>query len=191
MIRLFKHYIPHAVLLLALLDFAIMLLAADLALLLPASLIGSSARTLMGRALPLLSFAVTTQTAMIAVGVYGADALRSMRFAGARLLVAVSLAILALAMIEFVLPGDTFWRSILLYAMVLAITLLVLNRLVVGGILGTTAFRRRVLVLGAGHRAERLKQLAEKPESGFAVVGYISMADSQPLEHEQRHQHHQ
>jgi len=180
MIRLFKHYIPHAVLLLGLLDFALLLVAADLAWGLRATQIGSSAGPLTGRALPLLGFAVTTQTAMIAVGVYGSEALRSMRFASARLLVAVSLAILALAMIEFLLPGDTFWRSILLYAMILATVLLVLNRLVVGGILGTSAFRRRVLVLGAGLRAERLKALAEKPESGFAVVGYISMADSQP-----------
>ncbi|WP_340587845.1 TIGR03013 family XrtA/PEP-CTERM system glycosyltransferase [Erythrobacter alti] len=180
MIRLFKHYIPHAVLLLGLLDFALLIISADLAWSLRAAQIGSSTGPLAARALPILGFAVTTQTAMIAVGVYGADALRSMRFAGARLLVAVSLAILALAMFEFLLPGDTFWRSILLYAMILSTALLVLNRLVVGGILGTSAFRRRLLVLGAGNRAERLKHLAEKPESGFVIVGYISMADSQP-----------
>lgn len=177
MIRLFKHYIPHAVLLLGLLDFALLLVAADLAWHLRVSQIGASAGPLKDRALALTGIAFTTQTAMIAVGVYGTEALRSKRFACARLLVAASLAILALALIDFVLPGHTFWRSILLYAMMIAVALLILNRLVVGGILGASAFRRRVLVLGAGPRAQRLKLLATRPESGFVVVGYIGMSD--------------
>jgi sugar transferase (PEP-CTERM system associated) len=180
MIRLFKHYIPHAVLLLGLIDFILLLVAADIAWNLRISQIGSTSGPLSERMVPLLAFGVITQSAMIAVGVYGPEALRSIRFAGARLLVAVSLSILALAFIDFLLPGNTFWRSILLYAMALAIGLLVLNRMVTGGILGTSAFRRRVLVLGAGKRAQRLKKLAARPDSGFAVVGYISMADSKP-----------
>ncbi|MDE1466859.1 TIGR03013 family XrtA/PEP-CTERM system glycosyltransferase [Aurantiacibacter sp. D1-12] len=181
MIRLFKHYIPHAVLLLGLLDFVLLLIAGDLAWKLRAAQIGIDPGLLTDRALALLGFAVTTLTAMIAVGVYGAEALRSMRFACARLLVAVSLAILALALIDFVLPGQTYWRSILLFAMILAITLLVLNRVIVGGILGTSAFRRRLLVVGAGHRADRLRKLSERPESGFTIVGYVNMSEALPV----------
>ncbi|KLE35654.1 TIGR03013 family XrtA/PEP-CTERM system glycosyltransferase [Aurantiacibacter luteus] len=180
MVRLFKHYIPHAVLLLGLLDFALLLLAGDLAWQFRAAQIGTDVGPLLGRLMPLVGFSVTTLAALIAVGVYGPDALRSMRFACARLMVGVSLAILALALLDFVLPGLTYWRSTLLYAMVLAIGLLVANRLVTGGLLGTSAFRRRILVLGAGERAKRLKLMAERPESGFSIVGYVSMADSQP-----------
>ncbi|WP_271077991.1 TIGR03013 family XrtA/PEP-CTERM system glycosyltransferase [Aurantiacibacter sp. MUD61] len=175
MVRLFKHYIPHAVILLGLLDFILLLVAGDLAWKLRASQIGMDAGELVSRILPLLGFAITTLTAMIAVGVYGPEALRSMRFAAARLLVAVSLAILALAVIDFLLPGQTYWRSILLFAMALAVAMLMINRLIVGGILGTSAFRRRVLVLGAGLRADRLRKLSQKPDSGFTIVGYINM----------------
>ena len=181
MIRLFKHYIPHAVLLLGLLDFVLLLIAGDLAWKLRAAQIGIDPGLLTDRALALLGFAVTTLTAMIAVGVYGTEALRSMRFACARLLVAVSLAILALALIDFVLPGQTYWRSILLFAMILAIALLILNRVIVGGILGTSAFRRRLLVVGAGHRADRLRKLSERPESGFTIVGYVNMSEAPPV----------
>ena len=180
MIRLFKHYIPHAVLLLGLLDCALLLFAADLAWTIRAAQIGTDPGALPDRAPALAGFAVATQAAMIAVGVYGPDALRSLRFACARLLVAISLAILALAFIDFLIPGDTYWRSTLLYAMILAVGLLILNRLVVGGFLGTSAFRRRLLVLGAGDRAQRLKKLSERPESGFAIVGYINMSDAVP-----------
>jgi sugar transferase (PEP-CTERM system associated) len=103
-----------------------------------------------------------------------------LRFAGARLLVAVSLAIIGLAVVDFVLPGSTFWRSTLVYAMALSIALLMLNRIVVGGILGAGAFRRRVLVLGAGRRAERLKRLSLRRDCGFAIVGYVDMNEGQP-----------
>ena len=123
---------------------------------------------------------MVTQAALIAVGVFGSDSLRSLRFAGARLLVGVSLAVLGLAFIEFVMPGETYWRSTLLYAMVLAVCLLFANRLVMSGLLGANAFRRRVLVLGAGPRALRLSALSERPESGFGIVGYVAMTDVVP-----------
>ena len=181
MVRLFKHYIPHAVLLLGLIDFALLLLAADLAWNLRAVQIGMDPGAMTERALALGGFAVTTLAAMIAVGVFGPEALRSMRFACARLLVAISLAILALAMLDFLLPGHTYWRSILLYAMAISIVVLVLNRAIVGGLLGTSAFRRRILVLGAGHRAQRLKELAAREDSGFAVVGFIDMTGNSPV----------
>lgn len=179
MVRLFKHYVPHAVLLLGLIDCALLLVAGDLAWSLRAAQIDMDPGTLAGRVGLLGGFAAVVLTAMIAVGVYGAEALRSLRFAGARLLVAVSLAIIGLALLDFMLPGSTFWRSTLLYAMVLSILLLVTNRVIVGGILGASAFRRRVLVLGAGPRAMRLKALSERPGSGFAIVGFVGMNEGQ------------
>jgi sugar transferase (PEP-CTERM system associated) len=181
MIRLFKHYIPHAVLLLGLFDFALLLLAGDLAWVLRADQIGMAPGSLAARLPMLLAFAAVTQSALVAVGVFGAEALRSMRFAMARLLVGVSLAVLLFAFIAFVLQGHTFWRSTLLYSMVLAIALLMANRLVVGGVLGAAAFRRRVLVLGAGTRAQRIGRLAERPGSGFVVAGYIAMNSGQQV----------
>jgi sugar transferase (PEP-CTERM system associated) len=180
MVRLFKHYVPHAVLLLGLIDCALLLLAGNLAWTLRAAQIGMDPGSLPDRVGMLSGFAGTVLAALIAVGVYGSEALRSLRFAGARLLVAVSLAIIALAFLDFLLPGSTFWRSTLFYAMGLSIALLMVNRLIVGGILGASAFRRRVLVLGAGPRAARLKQLGERPESGFAIVGYVDMGEGQP-----------
>ena len=181
MVRLFKHYVPHAVLLLGLIDCALLFLAGDLAWRMRAGQIEMDPGTLPDRLAALSGFVAVVLAAVIAVGVYGSEALRSLRFAGARLLVAVSLAIIALAFLDFLLPGSTFWRSTLFYAMGLSIALLMANRIVVGGILGASAFRRRVLVLGAGRRARRLRQLAARPESGFAIVGSVDMGEGQPL----------
>jgi sugar transferase (PEP-CTERM system associated) len=104
-----------------------------------------------------------------------------MRYATARLMVAISLGIIALSVVYFLLPGRTLWRSNLFYAMFLAMALLVFIRILLGGLLGTAVFRRRVLVLGAGDRAERLRQLGEKTEAGFVIVGYVGMSDSAPV----------
>lgn len=181
MIRLFKHYIPHAVFLLGMIDIALLVLAGELAWRLRAGQIDMMLGPLGDRAASHAVYAVMMLTTMISVGVYGADSLRSMRFATTRLLVAISLGIIALSFLDFLIAGQNFWRSTLAYAMGLSILLLVMNRLVVGGILGTHAFRRRVLVLGAGLRAQRLRALADRPESGFAIVGYIGMGEGQPM----------
>jgi len=181
MIRLFKHYIPHAVILLWLVDLVLLVVAGEMAWRLRTSQIHVSPGLLTDRIWPHAGFAAMMLVAMISVGVYGSDSLRSMRFAAARLLVAISLGIIALSFLDFLIGGQNFWRSTLAYGMALAIVLLILNRLIVGGLLGTSAFRRRVLVLGAGPRAQRLRELGDKQESGFAIVGYIGMSESAPV----------
>ena len=181
MIRLFKHYIPHAVVLLGLIDIVLLFFAADFGWRLRAAQIGIDAGSIASRFWQLAGYAGIILMAMTAVGVYGSEALRSMRFATARLLVAISLGIIALAFVDFLFGGHNFWRSVLAYAMAGSIIVLVMNRLVVGGILGAAAFRRRVLVLGAGHRADRLRKLSERPESGFVIVGFVAMTESEPV----------
>ncbi|MBX3561193.1 MAG: TIGR03013 family PEP-CTERM/XrtA system glycosyltransferase [Sphingomonas sp.] len=181
MIRLFKHYIPYAVLLLGAIDFALLMLAAE---------IGWTLRLWQlsgdfdpgGERLPnLLAFAGALQVAMIAVGVYGTEALRSLRFAIARLVVAAMLAILFLSLVFFIVPPVSFWRSSLLYAMWLALAGTIGVRFALKGVLGGDRFKRRLLVLGGGARAARIEALAARPDAGFAAVGFVAMNDG-PIE---------
>jgi len=181
MIRLFKHYIPHAVLVLGLLDLGLLVLAGEVAWQVRARQIGMAIEGFGERWIALIGTAVVIWLAMIAVGVYGPNALRSLRFAGTRLLVAISLGIIALAVIDFIFRSDWFWRSTLLYTMGLAILVLLAARLLLNSFLGSAVFRRRVMVLGAGERAQRLRNLAQRPESSFVIVAYIAMGDNQRL----------
>jgi sugar transferase (PEP-CTERM system associated) len=178
MIRLFKHYVPNAVLLLGVLDIILLLVAGELGWMLRGSQLGAAPDAIAARLPQLASFAVTLEVAMVAVGVYGADALQSLRYATARLIVAVSLGIIFLSVLFFLIPELAFWRSNLLYAMGASIVLLIFLRILLGKALGSQAFKRRIVVLGAGARAERLKQLAKAPGSAFAVVGYVSMSEA-------------
>jgi sugar transferase, PEP-CTERM system associated/exopolysaccharide biosynthesis polyprenyl glycosylphosphotransferase len=177
MIRLFKHYIPHAVLLLGLLDFLLLLGAAEGGWIFRAHQIGMEVDHVSTRMAPLISFAVSIQTGMIAVGVYGPEALQSIRYALARLLVAISLGVLFLSVMHFLLPDMTLWRSNSLYAMGLSIALLLAIRILLGSMLGGEGFKRRLVVLGAGNRANRIRDLEQRRGSGFLVVGFIAMND--------------
>ncbi|KRC81155.1 TIGR03013 family XrtA/PEP-CTERM system glycosyltransferase [Sphingomonas sp. Root241] len=178
MIRLFKHYVPNAVLLLGLLDIVLLVAAGELGWILRAHQVGMAALPMTTRAPQLLGYAAFIEVAMIAVGVYGADALQSLRYAMARLIVAISLGVIGLSVLYFMIPQISFWRSNLLYAMGLSVVLLIFLRVLLGKTLGSQAFKRRIVVLGAGPRAARLKVLSKAPGAGFAVVGYVSMSEA-------------
>lgn len=178
MIRLFKHYVPHAVLFLGLLDVALLIAAAEIAYSIRLHQLGSIVEPIVDRLPQLFTFALSLETAMIAVGVYGADALQSLRRAVARILVAISLGIIFLSVLFFLSPAITFWRSNLFYAMGIAAVSLVAIRILLGKMLGGHVFKRRVVVLGAGPRAARLKALQQQPGSAFVVVGYVSMSEA-------------
>ena len=178
MIRLFKHYVPNAVLLLGLLDIVLLVAAGELGWILRAHQVGMAALPMTTRAPQLFGYAAFIEVAMVAVGVYGADALQSLRYAMARLIVAISLGVIALSVLYFMIPQISFWRSNLLYAMVLSVLLLIFLRVLLGKTLGSQVFKRRIVVLGAGPRAARLKVLSKGPGAGFAVVGYVSMSEA-------------
>ena len=177
MVRLFKHYVPHTVLLLGLIDFVMLLLAGEGGWILRNWQIEGEIDPSASRIPQMVTFAVTLQLAMVGVGVYGLEALQSMRFAVARLVVSVSLGILLLSLIFFLVPALTFWRSNLLYAMIFALGGLTLVRIILGQSLDGEVFKRRVMILGAGPRAARVEQLAARNGASFSVAGYVSMND--------------
>ena len=178
MIRLFKHYIPHAVLLLGACDAAALLVAAEIGWVLRARQIGIDPGSIWQHLPQLVTFAASLQVAMVAVGAYSAGKLHSMRYAAARLLVAISLGVIVQSVIFFLVPAITLWRSNLLYAMVVAMALLMGLRALLGRAIGSDAFRRRVVVLGAGPRAARLRDLCELPGAGCTVAGFVAMSES-------------
>jgi sugar transferase (PEP-CTERM system associated) len=180
-IRLFKHYIPRAVFLLGLLDFLLLIAAAELGWTLRVWQLGSKVGPIADRIPQLASFAIALQCAMIAVGCYGGEALQSVRFGLARLLVAVSIGVILISVMFFLLPELTLWRSNTVYSMAIAISLLFALRLLFGRMFGGDMFKRRVLVLGAGPRARRVSVLARRPGSSFLVVGHIAMGETDPV----------
>jgi sugar transferase (PEP-CTERM system associated) len=177
MIRLFKHYIPHSLMLLGLADFVVLLLAAEAGWMLRLWQIGSAAAPDDSRLPQVVAFAAILQVAMVGVGAYRIEALQSLRFSAGRLFVAFPIGFSLLALLFFVVPGVAFWRSNLLYALALAFLGLLAVRRLLGRTLGGEGLKRRVLILGAGARAGRVESLARRDGAGFAIVGYVAMND--------------
>ena len=175
MIRLFKHYVQHAVLLLGLAEFALLAACAEAGWRLagPGPVDG-------GRAAALLAFAASWQAMLVAVGAYGPHGLRSVRFGTTRLLVSGALAFPLLALLSVPWPAAMPSWPAALGASVLAVAALALLRLLFGELVGSHLFRRRILVLGAGHRAERIRDLAKLPGASFVAAGYVAMAAEAP-----------
>ncbi len=181
MFKLFKHYIPYAVLLLAMLDFVLLFAAGEFGWMWRAHQIGMEVDDWTTRLLPLFTFALSVQISLIAVGVYSAESLSSLRLALPRLLVGVALGIILLAIFAFILPGSTLWRSVSLYAMGIAYAVLFGVRALLGSALGGLAFKRRLVIMGAGQRALRITKLADDKGAGFVIVGHIDMNDCEKV----------
>ncbi len=175
MIRVFKHYVSHAVLLLGAIDALLLLLCGEAAWRLRALQAGIHPGFFVDRAGSLVIFALLALTTLTAVGLYRAEALRSPRYALARLLVGLSMTIIVIAFVGFFFPGSTFWRSTLIFALLLSGSALLLVRVVLDKAVDVAGFKRRVVVLGAGPRANRLKSLSHRSESGFQIVGFVAM----------------
>ena len=181
MVRLFKHYIPHAVLLLGVVDALLLFASAEIGWVVRAHQIHMDVLPIVSRLPQLLIFVFTLQIALVAVGAYGVASFLSLRFAAARLAVAISLGVILQALLFFLVPSLTFWRSNLLYSMALASVLLVVVRAVLGRTLGGETFKRRVVILGAGARAARILELANRPGVNFIAAGFVTMGESSPI----------
>lgn len=181
MIRLFKHYISYNVLMLALVDLVLLVAAAEAAWLVRVNQIATGQIPLVERIHSIAAFAAIMWLAMIAVGSYRPEALRSVRVAMSRTMVAFGLGVIAISFVNLLIPGAMLWRSVLLYAVVIVFGMLGVNRLLMGKLLGSDPFRRRILVLGAGPRAARLQQLAKRSNSGFEVAAFVAMGSGDPM----------
>jgi len=177
MIRLFKHYVPHAVLLLGLVDALLLMTAAELGWVIRAHQIGMAVDPVTSRLPQLLAFAGALQIALIAVGAYGVGSFLSLRFAAARLAVAILIGVAFLSILFFLVPPLALWRSNLAYATGIAAVLLVVVRALLGRTLGGDTFKRRIIVLGAGRRAARIGALAAEPGAKVIVAGYVAMGE--------------
>ena len=176
MIRVFKHYVPASFLLLGLAEVVALLFAVEIAWHWRIAQLGIDSASWFSRWPPAVTYAAVIYIAMLAVGVYQSSCVRSVRAAIPRILVGISAGMAALSVIFFFLPGLALWRSIFVYAALLSLLLVIALRLTFTRLGGWNRLRRRVLVLGAGARAQRLAELAAQPSSSFQVAGFIRMS---------------
>ncbi len=114
-----------------------------------------------------MTFGLSNSLAMMATGMYGNEGLRSMRFATARLLAAISLGVIFLSVLGFLLPTATLWRANSLYAMVFAIAALFVIRLALTQSAGADAFVAVFSCWGRGRAPRGSRRWRTRREAGW------------------------
>ena len=98
-----------------------------------------------------------------------------------RLVQALGLAWIALALSFYFYPALMLGRSIALIALPLALTLMVAWRVSIHWFLGHPDFGERVLIVGSGDAAiEVAREVLSRPDAGYRVVGFVG-TDSELL----------
>ena len=176
-VRIFNHYVPIRVLLLAVVEFALLVCSA---------LVGSLLRFGGDEAILLqdyphiglrsLAFAVVTFLALFATGLYHGGISLTLQGYVARGLVALGMAAVVLAALYYLIEPARLGRGMLAPSLVLAMVLLTASRFVFTHLVGEDFFRRRVAVIGTGHNATHLLELKGGGDSaGFYIVAFVEV----------------
>ena len=127
------------------------------------------------------SFAPATAVMLIVVtifyslGLYGWRHISSRFELLSRLLVGLVASAALLAVIYYlILPSDAL-AGVFLNASAAALTMILIARLLFHSLLGPEAFKRQIVVLGAGNLAARIADLAKRGGSGFRCAGYVPL----------------
>lgn len=126
---------------------------------------------------------ITLLVGIAAMGLYRI-ALRA-QFAGvvARLIVAFVLTAMALPFVYYVLPPLYIHPLIMLISSGIALAALCIVRLAFLKLVDESLFKRRILVLGAGKRAEQFLKLRRMADQrGFKLVRYVAMPGDKQAE---------
>jgi sugar transferase (PEP-CTERM system associated) len=91
-----------------------------------------------------------------------------------RLVQALGLAWMALALMFYAFPQLMIGRGVALLALPLALTLMVGWRLSIHWVLGHPDFGERILIVGSGNLAvEVAREVLSRPDAGYRIVGFV------------------
>lgn len=176
MIRLFRHYVPRSLLILALVEALIFFFSIYL---------GKSLRVLsynmpqpgMGDVLPEgLVFTGIMLTIMVALGLYERNFWNDKWDMLLRVAVSFLLGFFAMTLVYYLLPDLYLGRGEFGLAFSVAFVAVALARFIFLQMADQDILKRRILVLGAGKKAAQLKPLmGNTGKCGFRVVGYVRL----------------
>ncbi len=125
------------------------------------------------------SFGVAVSVSMAAMGLYSVKQRYRLDGVIARIFVGIGMAVVGIAVLEFVFRfvGS---RPVWLLALAISAIALCIARVAFQKLIDDDVFRRRVLVYGAGKRASKILQLRRRSDQrGFRVVAFVPTASDE------------
>ncbi len=177
MIRIFRHYVPVQLVLLAAVEAAILILSIYLAVAVRFAGADEAALMTVG---PIISRAVLFVCVMLvtmtAFGMFTRESQTGDLGYYVRFLASFAVGGIAMTFIFYLLPDLLLGRGVMALAFLFAFVGTALNRLVFVRLVDMNTLKRRLLVLGTGTRAAQIGNLFEQDEGvrrKFNLVGYI------------------
>jgi len=120
-------------------------------------------------------FTLVMSVSMLSVGLYHARLREGLTGVMLRAMVGVALSSVALALFFYVFPGLFVGRGVLGIAVFASLVSVMIIRLISMRVVDQQLLKRRILVLGAGERAENInKRLRRRSDQrGFTLVGFV------------------
>ena len=177
--RIFRHYVPSAFILLALIEAGVFLFSFHAAVFIRFSNNTAAIDEFIGPLWPKsIVFALVMMLSMIGLGLYDRSSWtwegRSAMFL--RVLACFMFAIFPLSFVFFVAPELSVWRGPAFMSFVISLVGIITVRLIFFSLVDNAMFKRRVLVLGAGRNACEIRKLEGTPAlQGIDIVGYAHM----------------
>jgi sugar transferase (PEP-CTERM system associated) len=123
-------------------------------------------------------FTGTILLCLFALGLYQAQTRETPRGVFVRQVVAFAIGAIALAILYYALPQAYIGRGVLALAMLFGLTAVGLWRVLVVNLMDVELLKRRIVIYGAGHRAEFVAQRMRRrsDRQTFTVVGFVPLA---------------
>ena len=181
-VRLFKHHLHTAFVWLAILEGLLFIAAVFLGAYLRFQGNTVYATESIGPVLPrALIFAVVMLVSMGAMGLYQPHAREGMSGVWIRTMGAFAFMAVGLALVFYMFPDLLLGRGALALTVVVAFFFTMLTRMAFNRLVDQERFNRRVLVYGAGHRAQlvlnRLRRSSDR--RGFIFVAFVPVLDEE------------
>jgi sugar transferase (PEP-CTERM system associated) len=127
-----------------------------------------------GSSLKAFTFAAVNMVAMLSMGLYRKGSRDGMTGVVLRLVGALTLGAAVLAVLFYLIPDAALTRGVMAMAFAFALGGILFMRVVGIRALERDAFKRRILVLGAGHTAALFNHLRRRADRrGFEVIGFV------------------
>lgn len=173
-VRIFKHYVRIPFILLGIGEFLVMGLSVSAAgLIIFDSASYQFASYFNATFFSAVIYALIMTLSMIAIGLYQARLREGILGFLLRLSAALFIGTVVLSLVFYLFPSLFLGRGVLLLAEVISFIGIALIRNIIH-FSGSTIFKKRILVLGAGERAASITELRRKSDQvGFSIVGFV------------------
>ncbi len=181
MFRIFRHYIPSSLIALVVVELVLLWLSIYAGVAVRFWGIDSRGPEVESLWPKALAFTAVMFISLTSMGLYKNIYREGLEGVVLRLGISIVIALAGMSIVFYLFPHLFLGRGAFAWAFVIAVVAIIVTRALFFKFVGHETFKRRVLVLGAGKRAEQFKQLRRKVDQlGYNILGFVHV----PGEHD-------